>query len=55
VPLSIINPDRRAEDGTRPISGEVPNFWREISGEYRSEELIATPERPGFGIGLLFV
>lgn len=50
-----INPDRRAEDGTGPISGEVPRFWREISGEYRSEALIARPERPGFGIGLLFV
>ena len=55
IALHDINPDRRAESGAGPISGEVPRFWRQISGEYRSEELIAKPERPGFGIGLLFV
>ena len=50
-----INPDRRTEQCAGPISGEVPRFWREISGQHRSEELIAKPDQPGFGIGLLSV
>lgn len=40
----------------RTLTGdhEVHRFWREIRGRYRTEEIIADPERPEYGIGVLY-
>jgi predicted O-methyltransferase YrrM len=57
VVLHDVNEDFRTRHGleTPSISGEVPRFWRELQGRYRTEELIADPAQDGYGIGLVYV
>jgi predicted O-methyltransferase YrrM len=54
--LHDVNEDFRTRRGleTPSISGEVPRFWRELKGRYRTEELIADPEQDGYGIGIIY-
>jgi predicted O-methyltransferase YrrM len=45
---------RRFGTPTAADSGGVPEFWRELAASYPDhEELIASPEQDGYGIGLL--
>jgi predicted O-methyltransferase YrrM len=47
-----VNPDRDEPGG--PWSGDVPRFWAEVRERYRSEELIASPDQSGYGIGIVY-
>jgi predicted O-methyltransferase YrrM len=57
VALHDINEDFRTRHGldTASVSGDVPRFWRELKGSYRTEELIAHPDQDGFGIGIVHI
>jgi predicted O-methyltransferase YrrM len=57
IGIHDINEDYATRHGrqTPSISGEVPRFWRELNGRYRTEELIAEPEQDGYGIGVVYV
>jgi predicted O-methyltransferase YrrM len=57
IGIHDINEDFVTRHGrqTASISGEVPRFWRELSGRYRIEELVADPDQDGYGIGVIYV
>ena len=43
------------DEPTTVRSGEVYRFWTEVKMKYPHAELIASPDRDGFGIGILFI
>jgi predicted O-methyltransferase YrrM len=57
IGIHDINEDYSTRHGrqTPSVSGDVPRFWREVTGRYRSEEIIAEPDQDGYGIGVIYV
>ncbi len=41
--------------GQKEYTGVVPKFWREIRGNYESEEIVKDWSQGGFGIGIIYI
>jgi predicted O-methyltransferase YrrM len=52
VAFHDINPD---DDAAHAVSGDVPRFWTELTRSFRTEELVASSQADGYGIGIVYV